>query len=296
MRIYATRQLNPFSGVLQVVETGQARAFSANGVLWRIQVLADRPEHTWRSADQGVVQQQFFNWGLWSPGEGMQQVSANPLLDIGAMQQASEELLEALRQRIGELPFALADRFEYWACDYHGRPIALIASTTDTCYASGSPDTAWHATTLTDHGFESQALVGDGIPNHDGHCPRAHAERLESEVRHRAQARFWFERLADGSGRRLDNGQLLPVTEFPPLGLETTWDDPLTRALVADYVHWLAPLLLLLPLADLDQRIRLEQQARARAEMVADLFRLYPQVVQPELIEQARVEARLRRA
>ena len=56
---YAIRQLNPFSGMLQVLETDLARAFSNNGVLWRIQVVGDRPEHTWHSADR-QVQQQFY--------------------------------------------------------------------------------------------------------------------------------------------------------------------------------------------------------------------------------------------
>jgi hypothetical protein len=54
--------------------------------------------------------------------------------------------------------------------------------------------------------------------------------------------------------------------------------------------------LLLLPLPGSAERARLEEQARRRAELVADLYRLYPRVMHPELIEQARVEARLRRA
>jgi hypothetical protein len=295
MSAYAIRQLNPFSGMLQVLETDLARAFSNNGVLWRIQVVGDRPEHTWHSADR-QVQQQFFNWGLWSAAEGLHRVSANPLLDIGAMQRAAAPLLAQLPQRQELLPFALADRFEYWACDYRSRPVALIASTASAQYAKGSPDTAWHATHLADHGFESAALTAAGRPNRDGYCPRAHAEYLESAVRHRAQARFWFERSADGSGRRLDNGLTLDADAFPALGLETDWDEPLVGGLVQDYLCWQAPLLLLLPLPGSAERARLEEQARRRAELVADLYRLYPRIMHPELIEQARVEARLRRA
>jgi len=295
MPAYAIRQLNPFSGILQVVETNAARAFSNNGILWRLQVLADRPEHTWRSADRRI-QQQFFNWALWSAAEGLQRVSANPLLDIGAMQRASDELIEALQDLQAQLPFSLADRFEYWACDYHGCPVALIASTAERHYASGSPDTTWHATSLSDHSFKSGALLAVDIPNSDGYCPRVHAERLESEVRHRAQARFWFERLATGGGRRVDNDSVLGEQSFPSLGIATEWDEPLVTQLLGDYIEWLAPLLLLLPLEDEAQRARLERQARSRAKLVSDLYRLYPETIQPELIEQSRVEARLRRA
>ena len=295
MSVYAIRQLNPFSGVLQVVETDSARAFSANGVLWRLQVLGERPEHTWRSPDRQVLRQ-YFNWALWSASDGLQRVSANPLLDIGAMQNACDELLGELRRQQEQLPFPLSDRFEYWACDYHGHPVALIASTGNVEYASGSPAPAWHATTLVDHDFESMTLNEAGIANNDGHCPRAHAERLESEVRHRAQARHWFERWADGSGHRLDNGTIADPAQFPLFGIASDWPDPLVERLAGDYIGWLSPLLLLLPITDTGQRSRLEQQARSRAELVADLYRLYPNVVQPELIEQARVEARLRRA
>lgn len=295
MRSFSIRQLNPFSGVLQVFETDTARAFSANGVVWRLQVLGERPQHTWRSAGQQTMKQ-YFNWALWSAAEGLQQVSANPLLDIGAMQRVADKLVEELQQQLGQLPFEPADRFEYWACDYHGRPIALIASTCDIDFASGSPDAAWHATAMADHGFESETLQAAGTPNNDGHCPRAHAEYLESEVRHRAQARHWFERRPDGSGQRLDNTQAAAAADFPPFGIETAWDEPLTLQLVKDYIRWLSPLLLLLPIEDGGERSLLEQQARSRAELVSDLYRLYPQITQPELIEQARVEARLRRA
>jgi hypothetical protein len=148
---------------------------------------------------------------------------------------------------------------------------------------------------MADHSFESGTLAGAGLPNHDGYCPRAHAEYLESAVRHRAQARFWFERLPRGGGRRLDKALQLEQAAFPSLGLETGWDEPLVAGLVSDYLRWLSPLLLLLPLHDTAQRMELEEQARGRAELVADLYRLYPQVARPELIEQARVEARLRR-
>lgn len=294
MPAYALRQLNPYAGVLQVVETDRGRAFSSNGRVWRLQILAERPDHTWRSGGPRV-QRQFFNWALWSQQEGLHKVSANPLLDIGAMQRAGEALVEALRERLAELPFALADRFEYWACDYHGRPVALIASTRHAELANGTPDTAWHASRLADHSFESPALSAAGIPNHNDYGPRAHASRLESEVRHRAQSRFWFERLPDGSGRRLDRDQRLAAAEFPRFGIATEWEQPLSRHLVRDYLDWLSPQLLLLPMPEA-QRRHLEQQARAHAERVAELFRLYPVILQPELIEQARVEARLRRA
>ncbi len=295
MQCYAMRQLNPFSGMLQVVEQDMARAFSANGFLWRIQVLTERPDHTWRSGQEKTVRQ-YFNWGLWSHRKGMHRVTANPILDIGAMQQIADELAAALPELERALPFTPRDHFEYWACDYDGTPVALIGSTLGPETARGTPDTRWRATALGEHGFVSRTLQAAGIPVHDGFSPRAHAERLESAVRHRAQSRLWFERLADGSGRRLDNDQTLEAEAFPPLGLATEWDDPLMQALAGDYLDWLAPLLLTLPDLQDAERAHLERAALNRAAVVADLYRLYPEVIDPRLIQRARVEARLRNA
>ena len=295
MRCYAIRQLNPFEGTLQVMEQGLARAYSANGHLWRVQVMAERPQHTWRSGD-APCHPQYFNWGFWSPAQGMQRVTANPILDIGAMQQAADALVAALAQRLDDLPFALEDRFEYWACEPDGQPVALLAAVRDRREARGAPATAWRALPFGEHGFVSPTLQEAGLPPGDAHSPRLHADRLEAAVRRRAQARHWFARAQDGSGERLHDGALLPAAAFPPLTLTEHWEDPLLAGLVRDYLDWLAPLLLTLPgLAD-TLRARLEAAASRRAILVAEVHRLYPEVLDPERLQRTRVEARLRRA
>jgi len=291
---YAVRQLNPFTGVLQLVETPAARAVTDNGVQWRLQVMAARPEHTWRSANR-QSQHAFFNWALWSPERGMYRVNANPIMDLGAMQKAADELIEALQAHLPQLPFQLADRFEYWCCDERGKPVALIGSTTDARYVDAAPDTTWQATTLEENGFVSESLARGAYPNNDRLSPRAHARRLENEVRKRAPSCYWFERQADGSGHRLDTTEALNRADFPALGIQTNWQEPLVESLFRDYIAWLSPLLLLLPL-EREQRARLEKLARGHSAEVADHYRLYPDIVQPDLIEQARVEARLRRS
>lgn len=292
MKSYAIRQLNPFNGVLQVVETDAARAFSENGGLWQLQVLAERPEHTWRSADRGV-QRQFFNWALWSREKGLHRVNANPLMDLGDMHRAGEELLAAIRDKVGKLPFPQADRFEYWNCDDRGHPIALIASDLRAEHTADPPDTTWHATPATRDDFQSPSLLAAGIPAQDARSAHAHTQRLEHEVGQHSASGLWVERLDDGGSRRLDNGEPLHAP-FPTLGIETRWPDPLLTQLVRDYIEWLAPLLLLLPLAP-PKRRQLEKQALRRASLVADRYLLYPEILQPEIIQEARVKARLRR-
>ena len=295
MRCYAIRQLNPFEGTLQVIEQGLARAFSANGRLWRVQVMAERPQHTWRSED-APCHPQYFNWGFWSREQGMQRVTANPILDIGTMQQAADALVAALAPRLDDLPFPLEDRFEYWACEPDGRPVALLAAVCNRREAQGAPATAWRALPFGEHGFVSPALEAAGLPSADSHSPRLHADRLEAAVRRRAQARHWFARTPDGGGERLHDGARLPAAAFPPLTLTGHWEDPLLAGLVRDYLDWLAPLLLTLSGLPDSLRARLEAAASRRATLVAEVHRLYPEVLDPERLRQTRVEARLRRA
>ena len=47
VRAYAIRRVNPFLGVLQVIETEGGRVVSANGVVWDIEVLAKRSSGGW---------------------------------------------------------------------------------------------------------------------------------------------------------------------------------------------------------------------------------------------------------
>jgi hypothetical protein len=128
LRTYARRQLNPFEGVLQIAETDLARAFSVNGQIWQIQVLGARPTHTWRSSNANPPIGQFFNWAMWSQTKGLQQVNANPILNLGTMSEAGEELINQLPKV--QLLFTLQDPYECWACDHQIQPVALLASNT----------------------------------------------------------------------------------------------------------------------------------------------------------------------
>ena len=206
------------------------------------------------------------------------------------------KLLDELRRQQEQLPSRSATVSNTGPADYHGHPVALIASTGNVEYASGSPAPAWHATTLVDHDFESMVLNEAGIANNDGHCPRAHAETPgiggTSPGSGTALVRTTGRRQRPSPGQR---GRL-PTRRSSPFWHSERLAGPLGGTTGWRYIGWLSPLLLLLPITDTGQRSRLEQQARSRAELVADLYRLYPNVVQPELIEQARVEARLRRA
>jgi hypothetical protein len=300
VRCHAVRRLNPFEGVLQIVETNNARAYSPDGMIWQIQVLTRRPDHTWRSFSHVLPIEQFFNFGLWDAEGGLQKIPANPVMDIGGMTRAAEALSSQLRRLTGQLPFRLSDRYECWSTDYQGNPIALLATTEAPERMSDIRGPRWQATRISDHGFVSPSLAARGIPAVGELGPRQHAEHLEREVRHSGQKKAWFERSASGVGRRIDprdpEEAELPAGAFPPLGLKADWKDRQTRELATDYLAWQAPRLLTLQGIDDRQRRWLEPHACRQAVELAAVYRLIPRVIDREIIEAARVEARLRRA
>lgn len=299
LRHYAVRRVNPFEGVLEVVETHNARAYSPNGHIWQVQVIAERPDHTWRSFSHVAPIEQFFNFGLWDSEGGLQKIPANPVMDIGAMTTAADALTRILSDLQSSLPFKLIDDHECWATDYHGNPVALLATTENPAQIGDMRVARWQASRLADHGFRSPSLEAAGIPA-TGHLgPRQHAEHLERQVRQLGQHKTWFRRLADGRGERLDHpkgGQPIEAARFPALGLKTDWPDEQTRDLAADYLDWQAPRLLVLSGLSGDQRRALEKAACRQAEELAASYRLIPCIIDTKAIEAARVEAKLRRA
>lgn len=293
-RCYAVRRLNPFEGVLQVVESGRARAYSSDGRQWQVQVLTRRPEHTWRSASDAGAVEQFFNFGLWNAEIGLHRVRANPVMDIGAMQAAADGLAAQLRRVVERLPFVLVDCFERWSVDDDGRPVALLAATERRDRVAGIRVDRWRA-------LAASSRVERGETG-----PRAHAECLEALVGCRGRAVTWYERLQDGSGAPIVTGvatadagraaAVLPAEAFPELGLTQAWDDADARALVDEYLAWQAPRLLMLQRVGRERRAWLEHHACRQATELAAGYRLFPEVVDGARLDAARVEARLRRA
>jgi len=299
MRHYAVRQVNPFEGVLQIVESTDARAYSTNGRVWQIQVLAERPDHTWRSFSDASKIEQFFNFGLWDAKDGMHKVPANPVLDIGAMSRAADALIDLLAPLLERLPFDLIDRHELWATDARERPVALLASTEQAERMADIRPRRWQATRIADHSFVSPSLLARGVSANGELGPRQHAEHLERRVHQLSQHETWFRRLNDGRGEPIApyrSGQTVDAKAFPPLGLKDDWDDAQTRELALDYLTWQAPRLLLLQHLDQACRSALEQAACARAVALAEGYRLLPCIIDRAAVEAARVEARLRRA
>jgi hypothetical protein len=296
---FSIRRLNPFRGMLQVFQFDSARALSANGLVWEIQVLSDRPQGLW--ANMPFSGRQFYTFGLWSADTGMSQVPINPLFNIRDMIDSAELLLEGLRPALDGLPFPLGDTFEAWLLDEQGQePLALLLSCRSETERRQITIPKWVAAERGVFGFVSQHLLDRGLPNNDGYNPRVHASFLEAMVRERVGQHaccVWYRRHADGSASPCDVPQTrVAADHFPELPIRESWPNQKEVDLINDYIGWLAPQLLMLPSLQNTTRKRLERLAVNQALEVDRLWRLYPEIHDQALLNSARVEAKIRSA
>ncbi|MEW8049205.1 MAG: hypothetical protein AB2792_00545 [Candidatus Thiodiazotropha sp.] len=294
---FSIRRLNPFNGVLQVFSTENARALSSNGVLWEIQVLSDTPQGLW--ANMPFSGREFYTFGRWTPGSGLQQVPVNPLFNVRDMIASAEQLITALSPIIDDLPFPAADIYEQWLLDDQSlAPVALLASCRKADEMRQLDSAKWIAAERGDFSFISARLLEKDQPNDDGYNPRVHASILEALVRHRAgqhHRRAWFKHNPDGTYSPCnENAPVLIPRTFPELPITEVWENDEDRLLVADYVAWRAPQLLQLRGLSPKTRERLERIAVLQAEVIERLWRLYPEIHNKDLLNSARVEAKIR--
>ena len=126
---YAIRRVNPFLGVLQVIETDGGRAISANGVVWDIEVLAERSSSGWGSLNRNNPGKAYYRYGLWSLQDGLVARPLAPHLESDPLTHKCQQLITCIRQRLEQLPFRLQDKRELWLFDQRSkRPLVLLAS------------------------------------------------------------------------------------------------------------------------------------------------------------------------
>jgi hypothetical protein len=295
---YAVRRLNPFRGVIQVAGNDEARALSPNGREWEIQIRAETPD-MWGAGSAGEPVTRFLRFGVWSASGGLKRVPAHPLLDLKTMLSRTEELTGSLAREAKNLPFPLLDRFELWLLDGKERmPLALLASSTDSSNLHKSMSKRWVCADRANDDFPAPDSARERPP----HPHMSRLERLVAGESGHSTAQ-WFERTDNGAGSGLPvdgleerSNRRLEKHRFPELLLKEDWSNPLDRSLVLNYIQWLSPYLLTLQHLSDETRGRLEKAACTQASQVENTWTLFPRIIDRQVIEAARVEARLRRA
>lgn len=280
IRAYAHRRVNPYRGVVHILDLGEATAQTHDGITWYL-----------RAEDgQGLMRPV----GVWVEGEGVRAGTRIPA-----------ELIEALRQH-PPLPFRLADRMELWLLDKeHGLPLAMLASVLPSRFRHERIEPEWHPFALSHTAFRSATLTRR--EENTGTSSSRHRDWLARTVNGAARpypAAQWFLRQPDGSGEgrsglRLEaqwHQRTLAAQDFPELLVRASWNNPLEQSVIKDYYVSLAPLLLLLP--DLSDATRewLEAAACRRPVWLARVHRLIPRVLDRARLNAALVAARLEMA
>lgn len=279
---YAVRRLNPFLGVVQILETPGGRASTTNGVVWQLELPATKPQ-AWGSLNTATEEWGWYFHGLWSEKEGL---VTSPLVSGGTDREESAAcryLIEQLKTVTAKLPFPLRDDKELWLLDEaEKKPLALLFS---------MPGEAGTPCRQPRHWCGSLGREDLG-----GQRRFPETGRLEAEVRKRAgfnPSTLWVSRDAARSGTYTADGSLIGREALPIYGIREDWSNEQNTALVERYIDWIAPSLLTLPYLGDQERGRLESRLQQQAISIEYHWRLYPKILDKEKIVAARVQARL---
>lgn len=277
MRRHALRRLNPFLGVTQVVETETGRALSVDGVNWEIQLRATLPAG-WGVLNRGRGENAFFRFGVWSREEGLARFPPARNVDPNMAERDAAAQLATVQAALPALPFSLSDTLECWLLDARRQPLALLASL--------PPDAP-----LPERGARRWTPA---LPDPEASGAHDFAPLTAWVAQRALPTPCWIAREADGSGRAVAAGERFAAEAFPEMlvALPDAADAPADADLGARYLEWLAPRLLMLPLAAAT-RAALEIAAARRPAEVAHFFRLYPEIRDPARLNTVRVQARL---
>ncbi|HKK14961.1 MAG TPA: hypothetical protein VKA14_09895 [Gammaproteobacteria bacterium] len=270
---YSLRRVNPYLGVIQVIDTGAVRTYSTTGQRWQSRRVSDSER-------------------FWS--------------DRAAATPATAEISrQALHRAVAErpaLPFPAGDRYELWLLAKDTRlPLALLRTARWPEEMEEVADPVWRPFMPGEHGFDRRDGAG-GAPG-----PGADQDRLHLLVNYAARpmpCAQWFERTAQGGG--IGHGGLrveasmerrhLPASAFPELLVSECWTRAEDAALVADFHDWNAALLLAHQGIGSGTRERLERAAAKYPARLLDTYPVLPQVLDESRLKVAMVQSRLMRS
>lgn len=288
MHNYAVRRVNPFRGVMQVIDAEEGRALSCNGIVWEIlvratqgQTLGHPPGHT----SPGINKKTYYRFGMWSMDDGLMKRANSPAEeeDYFSLVSKCETLTDYVRAHHSQLPFKLEDNLELWLFDNANlRPIALL-STLVTGASLPSPEPQDWTASIGANGSPSQRRF-------------PHARELENQVSQRAGSNVntcWIKRLPGGDGIIRSTGETITAGQFPVLLLDEDWDNKEDQERADAYIKWISPSLLTLQHLDAETRSRIENNLNVQAVSIEHHWHLYPEILDKKLVKAARVQNKI---
>ena len=284
IQAYAIRRVNPFIGVLQIIETEGGRAISSNGVVWEIELRTERSD-MWGSLNKNTKETVYYRFGLWSAEEGLVNRPLAPHLDRDPLTKQCNLLIACIEERLQYMPFKLIDTRELWLFDKEKRqPLALLASLKPGD-KSPSPEPKYWKSCLGANGVASQYRY----PEANG------LEELVEQAASLNICKYWVNREDDGGGIMESSGESMSACEFPSYLIFENWSKSDQTSLVNNYIEWIAPSLLTLQHLSHGERDWLENYLNVQAISVEHHWHLYPEIIDEKKLTAARVQCRLQK-
>ena len=300
IEFYAQRLLNPFRGIINVVKYQSAEAVSTDGINWDIYVSNDLLLEDLDTDCQ--VQTSDIRYGKWSYANGLKRGPLYPSDDFKYLEHQGAIVLGYVQKHHEEVPFPLADNFEFWLLDRNHMPLALLDSAITRHDLDTERKLTWRAGNLCRKTFNASILQDLLLHNSQHDNPADYLTNFISNQANNPPTAQWFVRDPSGNARGLFGINLatelqtrkLPANAFPVALLNRSVTDALHQQLIDEFLNWQAPWLLLLPTLDAETRGRYELLARKQALIVEQQYRLYPEIIDMATINTARVEAKFR--
>ncbi|MDH5473220.1 MAG: hypothetical protein OEY61_10230 [Gammaproteobacteria bacterium] len=294
---YSARQLLPFTGNIQIINTPFARALSIDGKNWQIQTICESHQQQWNINTNSDIHRRYIIYGTWNDITGLSRFPIDPTLDVPSENSIHKNLITEIISSIDSIPFPAEDTYEYWLLDNNNYlPIALLATSISKELISETQQIKrWRSRS----GSESEFTTSSNTYNRN---PFTLLETYINNLSCQPLCAQWFHRNHDGSGTGLQGqnikqqlyDRVLPSIKFPELLIINQPDNPDYELLLHDYNHWLAPRLLTLHNITYETRLALENAAQYQPADVFRFHRLYPTIINRQLINKTLVEAKLR--
>ncbi len=228
----------------------------------------------------------FYRYGLWSLQDGLVNRPLSPHLEKDPLTRQCQQLIECIRERLDQLPFALEDSYELWLFDQNDQqPLVLLASKTS--YAPmPSPEPKYWAS----------HLGADGVP---GQYRFPEAAALVEQVKQRAGFNInshWIIRNSSGGGSMQTEDRHFESADLPRFLIAENWPEAEQKQRVENYIEWIAPSLLTLQNLTLSTRETLEKKLYIQAVSIEYHYHLYSLIIQQKLVQSAQVQSRLQKS
>jgi hypothetical protein len=262
LEYYSLRRLNPYLGLIQVIDLGPVRAYCDDGNNWYVRRIFDMEVH-WHQYDPEAKV---------SRRQVQQAIADHP-----------------------ELPFPRLDRYELWLLRKSDQqPLALLKSCRWAEEMGTVSDPHWYSPGGTQGDFYVEGL-GAG----SGH--KQQLEQMIRWAAFPQPVVQWFQRHEDGSGTGLQGmrvdatleGRRLPAEAFPELLISETWDTEEEAAMARGFHDWYAAALLAHPDLSDAARQRLERSVIRNPVPLLNNYHLLPRMIDKKRLEVAMVAARL---